>query len=168
MSKQESQRDDNSKRTDLRALGEATTVVLLIIVAVAATGTISFAIQGFTDGLQPSAGGNVNFQQEGGNLTVTVTEVDPEVSYIEFRGETSFAETDVTVNGGDGSVALSPGGDVRIHANRDNVTAGDVIKISNPSGDLVSEGETITVVTLDGEGNENTIREYEVGPTGAS
>ena len=86
MRTQDSQRDDSSKTIDMRALGEATTVVLLIIVAVAATGTISFAIQGFTDGLQPSAGGNVNFDQEGGNLTVTVTEVLPN-GVLRIRGE---------------------------------------------------------------------------------
>lgn len=166
MSTQDSQRDDNSKTIDMRALGEATTVVLLIIVAVAATGTISFAIQGFTDGLQPSAGGNVNFDQEGGNLTVTVTEVDPEVSYIEFRGEGDFGEGDVAVNG-DTDLSEEVDGNIRVHTDRNNVTAGDVITITSSSGDAVSEGETITVVTLDGEGDENTIREYEVGPTGA-
>lgn len=154
---------------DARALGEATTVVLLIIVAIAATGAISFAVQGFSESLEPETGGQVYADQQGNTLIFTVSELDSDVGYLEFRGDFDATAADFSVNGTSGAssdVAQNVGegsNNVRVAADLGSIAAGDVITVNN-----VSQGEQITVVTLDGSGNENTIRVYEVGPTGAS
>lgn len=166
--------DDNGGSTqydtyNTRALGEATTIVLLIIVAVAATGAISFAVQGFSDSLEPESGGQIYVDQEGETLTFTVSELDSDVGYLEFRGDFDATAADFSVNGTSGASSdvaqnVGPGGsNVRVAADLGDIAAGDIVVVEN-----VNEGDRITVVTLDGDGNENTIRVYEAGPTGTA
>jgi len=177
MSKQDSQ---STVSIGSRGLGEATTVVLLIIVAVAAAGTISIAISGFTEGIGPSPGADLGVDKSGQNVTFTVEGVDEGVAYLEFRGD--FDQTgieDPTAPGapsvGDDDVALvasnieggagDPDEYYRVDATdgAGSIEAGDVMTLAN-----VEEGETITVVALDGDGNTNTVTTVNVEDTGTA
>ena len=156
MSKNRLQELFGSFESDNRALGEATTVVLLIIVAVAAAGTVSIAISGFTSGIAPDPGATVNADQQGEDLVVTVDGVDDGVEHIEFRGQIDDDDAEVA-NGN-----TPEDTELRFGTSEDPPQAGDVITLENVDSD-----NTVTIVALDGEGGENNIETVEIGATGA-
>ena len=118
-----------------RGLGEATTVVLLIIVAVAAAGTISIAISGFTEGIGPSPGAELGVDKSGQNVTFTVESVDEGVAFLEFRGDFDQMDSENTAD------APSVGSD--------NVT----IVASNVEGGAGDPDEYYRVDATDGAGS---------------
>jgi len=161
-----------------RGLGEATTGVLLIIVAVAAAGTISIAISGFTEGIGPSPGAELGVDKAGENVTFTVESVDEGVAYLEFRGDFDQMDSEATGDApaiGDDNVTIvasnveagagDPAEYYRVDASdgAGSIEAGDVVTLAN-----VEEGETITVVALDGDGNTNTVTTVNVEDTGTA
>jgi len=172
---------DNSPSTvsiGSRGLGEATTVVLLIIVAVAAAGTISIAISGFTEGIGPSPGAELGVDKAGQNVTFTVESVDEGVAFLEFRGDFDQMDSESPADApsvGDDNVTLvasnveGGAGDPDEYYRIDDsdgagsIEAGDVVTLAN-----VEEGETITVVALDGDGNTNTVTTVNVEDTGTA
>jgi hypothetical protein len=175
---------DNSPSTvsiGSRGLGEATTVVLLIIVAVAAAGTISIAISGFTEGIGPSPGAELSVDKTGSTASFTVESVDEGVAYLEFRGDFDQPDTTDTSAGGFTEPTTS-GDDVVVSAQNVDTGAGDTREYYRvdaagageiEAGDVVNlenleEGETITVVALDGDGNTNTVTTVTIEDTGTA
>jgi len=176
---------DNSPSTvsiGSRGLGEATTVVLLIIVAVAAAGTISIAISGFTEGIGPNPGAELGVDKTGSSASFTVESVDEGVAFLEFRGdfdqpdetdpsaaafsEPTTSDDNVVVTASNVETgAGDPQEYYRIDATdgAGSIEAGDVVTLED-----LDEGETVTVVALDGDGNTNTVTTVTIEDTGTA
>jgi FlaG/FlaF family flagellin (archaellin) len=133
--------------SDNRGLSEATTVVLLIVVGVAAAGAVSGAIGGYTSGIAPTPGADVTVDQQDNTLSITVNSVDDGLDKIEVGGDNSGAEFD---NGSNETTGVQVG-DVYTYGN------------ASDSGDAgLTTGDTITIIAVGEEGGEKTIETVEV------
>ncbi|TKX60738.1 hypothetical protein EXE48_12260 [Halorubrum sp. ASP1] len=133
--------------SDNRGLSEATTVVLLIVVGVAAAGAVSGAIGGYTSGIAPTPGADVTVDQQDNTLSITVNSVDDGLDKIKVGGDNSGAEFD---NGGNETTGVQVG-DVYTYEN------------ASDSGDAgLTTGDTITIIAVGEEGGEKTIETIEV------
>lgn len=144
-----SKRDKIAKTVSLfedeRALSEIAAVILLIVVVIGSVGGVAAAIGGLGGQLSTPPGGNIQADQQGTEVVLTVKSLDDGVSALTVRGDISGAEFEST---GNQTVA--------------DVQTGDVVTVTG-----VEKGNQFTIVALDGEGSENTIQTIEVGPTGS-
>ncbi|RLM68600.1 hypothetical protein [Halorubrum sp. Atlit-26R] len=131
---------------DERALSEIAAVILLIVVVIGSVGGVAAAIGGLGGQLSTPPGGNIQADQQGTEVVLTVKSLDDGVSALTVRGDIpTDAEFESTEN------KTVP-----------DVQTGDVVTVTG-----VEKGNQFTVVALDGEGSENTIQTIEVGPTGS-
>lgn len=135
--------------SDNRGLSEATTVVLLIVVGVAAAGAVSGAIGGYTSGIGPTPGADVTVDQQDNNLSITVNSVDDGLDQIKIGGDNGDAAFS-THDDDDNTIPSPQVGDVYTYGDTDD----DV--------DGLETGDTITIIAVGEEGGEKTIETVEI------
>lgn len=138
--------------SDNRGLSEATTVVLLIVVGVAAAGAVSGAIGGYTSGIAPTPGADVTVDQQDGNLSITVNSVDDGLDKIEMGGDYDNSSVGPEFVDGESGIEVS------------DPKVGDVYTFGNTKADTkaIDSGTTVTIIAVGEEGGEKTIETVEI------
>jgi len=146
MSKRDKRAKTVSLFNDERAISEIAAAILLVVVVIGAVGSVATALSGLGGQLSTPPGGNIQADQQGTEVVLTVKSLDNGVSALTIRGDiASDAEFESTEN-----------------RTVSDVRTGGVVTVTG-----VEEDDQFTVVALDGQGGENTIQTVEVGPTGS-
>lgn len=146
MSKRDKRGKSVSLFEDERGLSEIAAAILLIVVVIGSVGGVAAALNGLGGQLSTPPGGNIQADQQGTEVVLTVDSLDDGVSALTVRGDLA-----------DGAEFADTG-----NKTAPAVETGDVLRITG-----VEEGNRFTIVALDGQGSENTIQTVEVGPTGS-
>jgi hypothetical protein len=136
--------------SDNRGLSEATTVVLLIVVGVAAAGAVSGAIGGYTSGIAPTPGADITVDQQDGNLSITVNSVDDGLDEIKMGGDYDDSSANFVGDESGSNVSDPEVGDVYTFGN------------TKPDTKAIDSGTTVTIIAVGEEGGEKTIETVEV------
>jgi len=141
-----------------RALTEVTSQVFLLILAIGLIGGLAVTLGGVTDGILPGPEGNVEIDQDGSNLSITIDTLDDDVGAVGIITENGISESD-------GDNIQDPESDGIFDDAQvifDPVTVGTTATIED-----LEEDETVNIIAYEEEsGNANRIATYTVGPGG--
>lgn len=119
----------------------------LIVLALGLVGTMSIGLSGFADGLGTDLDGKVVFQQDEGDVTITIRSISDDVATMTFATDVA----DLT------NVDLPPLGSGTALDGPNEPRVGQTV-----TGSSFTENDVITVAVTDGNGNSEVIARYTV------